>query len=137
MSSADGRRYLPGGSVIPLAVLGLALAAGSGLGLARLLDGESTVSRPVAARPTPSPAAPGGCAGAALTRADTLVDRSRRLEAALAAHTLVLDDLLAARVGADEAVQRSLPVLTGAATDRRLFLEEAAAYEQAREGCRD
>jgi predicted lipid-binding transport protein (Tim44 family) len=82
------------------------------------------------AEPTPAPA----CL-AALLRADAALERSVALDEALAAHTDIVDELLAERIDAQEALDRSLPVLTDGATERRRFEQELSAYSESREEC--
>lgn len=82
------------------------------------------------AEPTPAPA----CL-AALLRADAALERSVALDEALAAHTDIVDELLAERIDTQEALDRSLPVLTDGATERRRFEQELSAYSESREQC--
>ena len=88
-----------------------------------------TTAPPVAAT-TPAPA----CA-AALLRADAALERSVALDAALGRHTEIMDELLAERIDADEALDRALPVLTDAATERRRFQSDLSAYAESRQEC--
>ena len=87
-------------------------------------------SAPPAVAPTPDPA----CV-AALLRADAAVERSVALDEALARHTEIMDELLAERIDAQEALDRALPVLTDAATDRRRFQQDLSAYSASRQDC--
>ena len=82
------------------------------------------------AEPTPAPA----CL-AALLRADAALERSVALDEALAAHTDIVDELLAERIDTQEALDRTLPVLTDGATERRRFEQELSAYSESREEC--
>jgi hypothetical protein len=83
---------------------------------------------------TPAATASEACA-AALAEADALAERSTALERALEEHTRIMDDLLAQRVTTDRALDETLPVLTGAATDRDRFADELAAYRSSRAAC--
>ena len=85
---------------------------------------------PAAAAPAQDPA----CIDA-LLQADAALERSVALDAALTQHTEIMDELLAERIDAEEALDRTLPVLTDGATERRLFQQELSAYSQARQGC--
>ena len=87
------------------------------------------VEAPVAAA-TPAP----GCV-AALLRADAVLEQAAAVDAALAEHTAIMDELLAERIDADEALDRTLPVLTDGATGRRELEQELAAYSEARQDC--
>jgi hypothetical protein len=87
-------------------------------------------SAPPAAAATPAPA----CT-AALLRADAALERSVALDAALGQHTEIMDELLAERIDAQEALDRALPVLTDAATERRRFQQELSAYSDSRQDC--
>jgi hypothetical protein len=73
----------------------------------------------------------------ALGQADTVLERSTALQQALAEQTRVMDELLAQRLTTDQALDRSLPVLTRGATDRKLFEQELAAYQRSRGACPD
>lgn len=87
-------------------------------------------SAPPAAAPTPAPA----CT-AALLRADAALERSVALDEALGQHTEIMDELLAERIDAQGALDRALPVLTDAATERRRFQQELSAYSESRQEC--
>jgi hypothetical protein len=136
----EDRRYVPLVFVLLLALL-LAVLAVLATGLA--LRGGSEAAASGAAIPrqqTSSDQAgtvvqPSGDCLAALERGDTTVARAERLESELKAHTEAMDDLLAKRITADQLVDRSLPVLTESATDRRRFAEELKAYQAARRAC--
>jgi len=71
----------------------------------------------------------------ALLRADAALERSKALDEALTQHTQIIDELLAQRITADEALDRALPVLTDGATERSGFEQDLTAYSQAREQC--
>lgn len=72
---------------------------------------------------------------AALLRADAALERSVALDEALTRHTQIMDELLAERIDAQEALDRTLPVLTGAATERRRFQDDLSAYAESRQDC--
>ena len=65
---------------------------------------------------------------AALREADQALEQAQRLDAALAAHSRVMDDRLAERVTPAQAVDRSLPFLIQGAQDRKRFADEVAEY---------
>ena len=71
----------------------------------------------------------------AFAKADAALSRAVHLDRELAAHTKVLDDLLAKRTDAAGVLHQSLPILTEATTDRLRFAEERTAYQDARKGC--
>lgn len=138
----DDRRYLS----LPAVLLSMVLVALVGVGATLVATGGSDVraSEPSVSAPqglqVPSPSSAGSAAPAdacaqALRRADTALERSARIEQALAAQTQVVDGLLDERLTAAQVLDRSLPALTQAATDRTAFLEELAAYRAARGGC--
>jgi hypothetical protein len=85
---------------------------------------------PPAAASTSTPA----CAQA-LLQADAALERSVAIEEALAEHTRVMDELLAQRISPEQALDEVLPVLTGAATDRKRFREQVVEFEGTRENC--
>ncbi len=97
---------------------------------------------PTASAAPPSPAAPAavepapapGCV-AALLRADAALERSVAVDEALAQHTAIMDELLAERITPQEALDRTLPVLTDGSTERRRFEEAVTAYQEARQEC--
>jgi len=109
-------------------------------------EDEPAVPGPAAAQPTPPSASqPSGqpttgedqsnCLEETLQRADAVRARAERLAAVLAEHTAVMDDVLAERLTKPGAIDRTLPVLTRAATERRRYAEESAAYQRQREAC--
>lgn len=147
---ADDRRYVPW----PVALAGLLLAvllgllASAGTYLAAQDEQPQRRAAPVSGLPSPEagtvPLPPATATPEAevlapcreaLGRADAALERAGRLEQALAEHTRVMEGLLADRLTADQALDQTLPVLTGAATDRRLFAQELAAYTAARDAC--
>jgi hypothetical protein len=73
----------------------------------------------------------------ALARADALAQRSMVLEQALTEHTRIMEDLLAERLTAQQALDATLPVLTRGATERDRFQDDLAAYESSRGACAD
>ncbi len=87
-------------------------------------------SAPPIVGPTPAPA----CV-AALLLADAAIEHSVAVDEALAQHTEIMDELLAERIDAQEALDRTLPVLTDGATERRRFEEAATDYRDSREQC--
>ena len=89
---------------------------------------------PVGAADPQAGATSTSCAQAFAT-ADAALSRAGLLGRELAAHTKVLDDLLAKRTNAAGVLDQSLPILTEAATDRLRFAEELKAYQDARKGC--
>ena len=72
---------------------------------------------------------------AALLRADAALERSVALDEALAQHTEIMDELLAERIDVEQALDRTLPVLTDAATERRRFEQDLSAYVESRQEC--
>lgn len=90
-------------------------------------------SQTAATSAAPATAAP-ACA-AALLQADEVLQRSVALDEALAQHTQIMDELLAERIDAAEALDRTLPVLTEGATARNRFQQELAAYSDSRGEC--
>lgn len=134
----EDRRYVPvllvGLLVVLVAVLSAVLARS-------VADPPARAGAPVAApsRGTSEPQAGTSldeqCV-AALQRADAALERGTRLGSALAKHTAVVDDQLAGRLSAEKALQRQLPLLTTASTERRLYADDLAAYRAARSACR-
>lgn len=144
------RRYVPallvlllvaGAAVLAAAVALLVLRSPAGASSARSPASPGGVTAPSAsASPTlgqsdPQAATTDGTCAQALADADRALDRAGDLDRELAAHTEVLDDLLAKRTDAAGVLDRSLPVLTEAATDRLRFAEELKAYRAARKTC--
>ena len=145
----EDRRYVPLVAALVLALIVAVVSAGLALLLGTRADAApGRAAAPAAAQTTaPSPAVspppvPTGDAEAdqACTvlaeRADVALERSRRLVAALEAHTRVMDELLAGRLTAQQALDRDLPTMTQSASDRAQFADELAAYERARSACR-
>ena len=143
----DDHRYVPWGVGLAALLLVAAVVGAVTFLLGRSAAGSEdigAVSRPEAATapsvfPSPS-AAPSASPAAdacseALGAADAALERSQALAQRLAEHTRIMDQVLAQRLGAEQGVQRTLPVLTSAATDRRLFTEELETYEKARRDC--
>ena len=91
-------------------------------------------AQPSSAPPVAGPTANPACE-AALLRADAALTRAEAVEQALADHTAIIDELLAERIDAQEALDRALPVLTDGATARSQLEEAVTAYEQSREEC--
>lgn len=77
---------------------------------------------------------PTSCA-AALEEADAALAIATRLELALTEQTRVMDELLARRLTEQQALDRALPPLTGAAKDRQALRDAMTTYRQAREAC--
>lgn len=90
---------------------------------------------PTAAAPAAGPSPVPACV-AALLRADAAVTQAQSVEQALAEHTAIVDELLAERITAEQALDRALPVLTDGATARRQLEQAVGAYRDARERCR-
>jgi hypothetical protein len=147
----DDHRYVPWRVVLAALLLVAALVGAATFVLGRSAAGAEEVGglsalEPVTAPSTPASSAPASsspspegssaptCASA-LTRADAALERSQRLEQALAEHTRLMDELLAQRLDTQQALDQTLPVLTEGATQRRLFAEDVAAYERARQEC--
>jgi hypothetical protein len=84
--------------------------------------------------PAAAPAAAPACA-AALRRADEALERAVALDEALSQHTEIMDELLAERIDAEEALDRTLPVLTDGATERRRFEQDVSSYSESRGDC--
>lgn len=97
---------------------------------------EPTASAAAAAPAESTSPVLGPACEAALVSADAALERSVALDEALGRHTQIMDELLAERIDAAEALDRALPVLTDAATDRRRFQQDLSAYSQSREECR-
>ena len=161
----DEKRYVPWAVALAAVLLVALVTAGLTFLLARQASGDEAgqavrgVSTPApATQPTPS-AAPSSAAPsaapsagpstappvagpasapaceAALLRADAALERAVALDEALGRHTEIMDELLAERIDADEALDRALPVLTDAATERRQFQQELSAYSGSRQEC--
>lgn len=145
----DDRWYVPW----PVALAGLLIAvllASGGAYLAARSSEPQPRGTPLSGLPSPEAATgplPAGTTAPeaedsstcreGLRQADVVLERAARLDQALAEHTRVMEDLLADRLSRDEALDQTLPVLTIAATDRRLFAEELAAYSATRSACPD
>ncbi len=145
----DDHRYVPWGVVLA-ALLLVAAVVGAGtfllgrsasstdeIGGVRALEPATAPSASGApAESSPSPAAgPAPSCADALAQADAALERSERIEQALAEHTRLMDELLAQRLDTQQALDQTLPVLTQGATERRLFAQELAAYERSRQEC--
>ena len=143
----DEKRYVPWAVALTAALLVALLTAGLTFLLARGASGDEaqqavggqsspepatapTADAPSGTGPTPAPACE-----AALLRADAALQRSAAVEQALADHTAIMDELLAERITAQQALDRTLPVLTDGATERRRLEEALAAYQDARAEC--
>ncbi len=139
----EDRRYVPLVGVLVLALVVAALTAGVSLLLLRDSGEAGAATPPPAAvsRPQPGSVDPtlgtgdSGACQEAVQRADVVVRRSERIADALASHTRVMDDLLAGRTTAQQALDRDLPALTEGATDRERLAEERAAYQRSRDAC--
>jgi hypothetical protein len=159
----DEKRYVPWAVVLAALLLVAVVTAGLTFLLARQAsgsEGEQAVSgvsspepatapsaTPSVAAATASPSAAPSTAApvvgptpdpaclAALLRADAALERSVALDEALAQHTEILDELLAERIDAQEALDRALPVLTDAATERRRFEQDLSVYSESRAEC--
>ena len=148
----DEKRYVPWAVALGAALLLALLVAVLTFFLARQASGDEG-EQPVrgvssgepATRPSeaPSAASPSSTAApaaapaceAALQGADAVLERSVAVDEALAEHTGIMDELLAERITADQALDRTLPVLTDGATERRRLEEAIAAYRASREEC--
>ena len=144
----DEKRYVPWAVALTAALLVALLTAGLTFFLARGASGDeaqqavggqsspepatapSATDEPSGTGPTPAPACE-----AALLRAEAALQRSAAVEQALADHTAIMDELLAERITAQQALDRTLPVLTDGATERRRLEEALAAYQDARTEC--
>lgn len=113
-------------------VVGMCAALALGFGVAVLLvDGASVASDPGPARVGVS----ADCSEA-VRRADAVLGEARGLDDALETHTAVVDDLMAGRITAQQAVQRMLPALT-AGSRRSTALDLAVQrYEEVAAACR-
>jgi hypothetical protein len=154
----DEKRYVPWAVALAALLLVALVTAALTYVLARQASGDEEdqplggiASQQPATAPSAAPAAPpSGDAGgapaveatpapacvAALLRADAVLERAAQVDAALSEHTAIMDDLLAERIDTEEALDRTLPVLTDGSTDRRELEESLAAYAEVREGCR-
>lgn len=94
---------------------------------------ESTASEQSPA--STSSASPSSDCAQALAQADALLERSVRVGQALSEHTRIMDELLAKRLTAEQALDQTLPVLTTGAKDRDLLEDVLQAYQSAREQC--
>ena len=152
----DEKRYVPWAVALAALLLVALLTAGLTFLLARQASGAQEpqavggvtspepATAPSSAAPSAAPSAAGsapagptaapGCE-AALLRADAVLTRAEAVEQALADHTAIVDELLAERITADQALDQSLPVLTDGATARRQLEQARTAYDQAREDC--
>jgi hypothetical protein len=141
----DEKRYVPWAVALTALLLVALLTAGLTFLLARQASGSEepqavggvSSPEPATAPTTPAPASATAAPACeeALLRADAALTRAEAVEQALADHTAIVDELLAERITADQALDRSLPVLTDGATDRRLLDEALTAYREAREEC--
>lgn len=128
----DDRRYVPLAVALLAAVLGVAIVGGLGYALGQEPQSEalSTVTEPQAAT-VPEPPA---CA-AAVEQADAAFSLAAQLDAALAQHASVLNDLLGERVTRQELLDGAVAPLAVTTQDRVTFLNAVGAYEQARAAC--
>ena len=150
----NDRRYVPLILSVAAVVLTGLLAAGTTFLLARSpqfeppdgLRAPQAASSTDEASPSASAGTPTGPTAApdestsaacatALAQADALAQRSTALEQALADHTRIMDELLAERLTAEQALDETLPVLTRGATERDRFRDELAAYQSSRGAC--
>jgi hypothetical protein len=146
----EDRRYVPallalllvaGAAVLAAAVAFLVLrspasASSAGpSGPSVVATAPAPSASPTLGQSDPQAGSTGGTCTQALAAADTALDRAGNLDRELAAHTKVLDDLLAKRTDAAGVLDQSLPILTEAATDRLRFAEELKAYRDARKAC--
>lgn len=141
----DDQRYVPWTVAAVAVVVAVVLAAGLSLLAARAAadpPGSSSSQAGAGAAPVPQgiqapsgdPAPTDACTEA-LRRADVVLERSNRLEQALAEQTRVMDELLAQRLSPVEAQDQALAGLTEAAADRQRFAQELADYQDARTTC--
>ena len=152
----DDRRYVPWKVSVAAVVLTGVLAAGIALlfvgftqrgerdqpsppqAASSSREASPTASADAPTTPTAAPAEAASAACAtALAQADAVAQRSTALEQALAEHTRIMDELLAQRLTADQALDEALPVLTRGATERDRFQDELAAYRSSRGACPD
>ena len=148
----DEKRYVPWAVALAALLLVALLTAGLTFLLARQASGAEdpqSVGGVTSPEPATAPSsAPPSAAGstpvgpteapdcdAALLQADAVLSRAEAVEQALADHTAIVDELLAERITADQALDRSLPVLTDGATARRQLEQARDAFEQSREEC--
>lgn len=127
----DDRRYVPLAVALLAALLGMAIVGGLGYVLGQEPQSEalSSVTEPQAAT-VPQPA----CVSA-VERADAAFSLAARLDAGLAEHASVLDDLLEERSTPQELPDGAVPPVAVTTEDRLAFLEAVRSYEQARAGC--
>lgn len=143
----DDQRYVPWTVAAVAVVVAVVLAAGLSFLAARAAadpTGSSSSQAGGGAAPGPVPQgiqgpsgdqAPTQACSDALRRADVVLERSSRLEQALAEQTRVMDELLAQRLSPVEAQDQALAGLTEAAADRQRFAEELTDYQDARTTC--
>ena len=148
----DEKRYVPWAVALAAVLLVALLTAGLTFLLARQASGDDaapvagTSSPEPATAPSASPSATPGAAPAAgptpapacvaaLLRADAALTRAEAVDQALAEHTAVVDEQLAERITAEQALEQALPVLTDGATARRQLEQALAAYRASREEC--
>jgi hypothetical protein len=111
------------------AVVGVALL-GAIIGAAAILLWHSTS----AGADATSPQRPGACPELRAD-ADTVLQDARRLEAALATQTRVMNDLLAHRVALDKALAQALPALTRGTQQSLQLDQDARAYSSVASQC--
>ena len=137
----DEKRYVPWAVALAGVLLVALVTAGLTFLLARQASGQSQEQAVGgSASPAPASAPSAGSSPAppcveALQRADAALERSASLDEALAEHTSIMDELLAERIDAAQALDRALPVLTEGATQRERFEQELSAYTASREQC--
>lgn len=114
---------------VPVAVVAACAALVLGAGTALWIDDDGDGRD----RPAGSPSA---ACEQALLRADEAVAAAELVDEALAAHTTVVDDLLAGRVDAREAGARAAPVLTEGAQHSVELDVAVQRYEAVARECR-
>lgn len=134
----DEKRYVPWAVALAGVLLVALVTAGLTFALARQASGaqgEQAVGGVTSPVPATSPAATSPACAAALRRADEALERAGALGEALGQHTEIMDELLAERIDAQEALDRTLPVLTDGATERRRFEQDVSGYSASRGDC--
>lgn len=155
----DEKRYVPWAVALVAVLLVALLTAGLTFLLARQAAGsqEQPISSIGAPQPATAPSAgaseqqspspvsppppttrsesPSQACVAALEQADAAVRQALGVEQALADHTAIMDELLAERITAEQALDQTLPVLTSGATERGRLEEAVAAYQATRADC--
>lgn len=132
MYDEKDRRYVPLLVALCTALLLAAVVGGLGYGLGKGQGQEpaqlSGVTEPQAGSAEPPPCGP------AIEGADAALGLGARLDAALAQHSSVLDDLRTARATPEQVLER-IPALGATTEQRQAFLDAVRDYEQARSGC--